>query len=188
LKVKNIQKKRLLDDFFKIDDVYLQFEKFSGDWSEQVRRLNIERGEAAAVLIYLQDKDSLIFVRQFRYAVYAAGESGWIDEIVAGVLDNDSPIECARRECIEEAGYVIEDFDAIGTFYVSPGITNERIHLYIGRCMSSDKKYEGGGLEEESEDILVTEMNCDMARQKLKEGYFSDGKTILALQHFFLNS
>lgn len=186
MQVKILASKRLLDDYFQVDAITLRHEKFDGSWTEPVRRLNLERGEAVAVLIYLQDKDAFVLVRQFRYGVFASGESGWIDEIVAGVIEDSNPIECARRECIEEAGYVIEDLRPIGKIYSSPGITTERIHCFIGYCNSTDKQYSGGGRDDEHEDILIVELPREEARDKLLRGEFRDGKTILALQHFFL--
>ena len=63
MEVKILEKKRVLDGFFKVDDVILQHEKFSGSLSKPIRRLNLERGEAVAILIYLQDRNS--FVSQF---------------------------------------------------------------------------------------------------------------------------
>lgn len=188
MKVRLIKKEYLLNDFFKVDAAELQYERFDGSWSPKVRRLNLERGEAVAVLIYLRDRDSFVVVRQFRYAVYATGQEGWIDEIVAGVLDKEgeSPEECARRECREEAGYEIREMKPIGKIFVSPGITTERVHLFIGYCDSTDRKYPGGGLEAEHEDIRLVEWTREEAKRKLTNHEIEDGKTILALQYFFL--
>ncbi|HEM48939.1 MAG TPA: NUDIX domain-containing protein [Caldithrix sp.] len=186
MKVKIIESKRVLDDFFQVDDVIVQHEKFSGLLSQPMRRLNLERGEAVAVLIYLQDKDAFILVRQFRYAVHISSDSGWIDEIAAGVLEDDNPLACAKRECIEETGYEINKFEKIGFIYPTPGITSERIHLYIGYCNSHDKKHKGGGLDTEHEDIKIIEIPKIQAYKKAAQGKFKDGKTILAIQHFQL--
>ncbi len=186
MKVKIIKRERLLDDFFKVDSAELQHEKFDGSWSPVVRRLNLERGEAVGVLIYLQDTDRFVLIRQFRFAVFEAGESGWIDEIVAGVLDDESPEACARRECLEEAGYALERLENIGTIYVSPGITTERIHLFIGYSRSDLRKTAGGGLDSENEDIQVVEWSRQEAQKRLFARQITDGKTVLALQYFFL--
>jgi len=59
--------------------------------------------------------------------------------------------------------------------------------LYIGYCNSDSRQYSGGGLDAENEDILVLEIPRTKAIQKLKNGEFTDGKTITALQHFLLN-
>lgn len=188
MKVKIIDRECLLDDFFRVDAARLQYEKFDGTFSEPVRRLNLNRGEAVAVLIYLKDRDSFVLIRQFRFALYEAGREGWIDEIVAGVLDKkgESPQECAKREAIEEAGYEIKELEPIGTIFVSPGITTERVHLFIGYCTSEDKKFAGGGLDAEHEDIKIVEWDRETAKRKLMNKEIEDGKTVLALQHFFL--
>lgn len=187
MKVKILDKKRLLDDFFIVDDIRLQHETFDGGWTPTVRRLNLKRGEAVAVLIYLKDKDAFVIIRQFRYAVCESGGDGWIEEIVAGVVDSEEPLDCARRECIEEAGYEIDEFDFMGTVYSSPGITTERVHMYLGLTRSPQKKHPGGGLDEEHEDIQIVELSREEAWQRLKNRSFKDGKTILALQYFFMN-
>jgi GDP-mannose pyrophosphatase NudK len=186
MEVKILEKKRVLDGFFKVDDVILQHEKFSGSLSKPIRRLNLERGEAVAILIYLQDRNSFVLVRQFRYAAYVSSDTGWIDEIAAGVLEDDNPLACAKRECIEETGYEINKFDKIGFVYPTPGITSERIHLYIGYCNSHDKKHKGGGLDTEHEDIKIIEISKDEAYKNAAKGEYKDGKTILAIQHFQL--
>ena len=187
MEVKILNIERILDDFFQVDSARLQFEKFSGGWSAPVRRLNLERGEAVAVLIYLKDVDKFVLIRQFRYAAHVACADGWIDEIVAGVLDDEDPLACAKRECIEESGYEIDDFRLIASVFSTPGITTERVHIFLGLCESTDKKYSGGGLDEEHEDIQLVELSREDARKRLDNGGFNDGKTILALQYFFLN-
>ena len=187
MKVKIISKKRLYKGFLNLDSIELKHIKHDGSWSEAMLRLNLKRGEAAAVLVYLKDTDSFILVNQFRYACYENGESGWIDEIVAGVFDeNDTAETCAKRECIEETGYVIENLKFVNNIYVSPGITNERITIFIGIGNSNDKKYSGGGVSHEHEDIRIVEYSKKKAYELLKSGYFKDGKTIIALQYFQL--
>lgn len=188
MNVKIIKTERKLNDFFVVDKAYLQYEKFNGQFSETVFRFNLNRNEAAAVLIYLEDKDRLLLIRQFRYADYAKGAGGWIEEIVAGVMEeNETPLQCARRETIEETGYEINRFEHIASAYSTPGITTEFMHLYLGIGQSSDLKHRGGGLDEEHEDIQLFEISREEARERLKNKKIRDAKTILALQYFLLN-
>ncbi|MBD3223701.1 MAG: NUDIX domain-containing protein [Caldithrix sp.] len=186
VRVKIFREDRLLDDFFQVDVAELKHETFDGQWSPLVRRFNLNRGEAVAILIYVQDSDRLIMVRQFRYAVHVTEQNGWIDEIVAGVVEGDNAVSCAYRECIEEAGYEIKDLQEIATIYSSPGITTERIHVFIGYCDQKDKKHAGGGVESENEDIKLVELSREEAYNRLINRRIKDGKTLLALQHFFL--
>ena len=67
-KVQIISEKIVFDDFFKVLESRLQFEKFDGQMSEPVRRLTLERGDAAAALLWQRDKQRLLLVEQFRHA------------------------------------------------------------------------------------------------------------------------
>jgi nudix-type nucleoside diphosphatase (YffH/AdpP family) len=187
LKVEVQKRETLLDDYLKINVAELKIEKFDGEMSQPFRHLNLQRGEAVAVLIYLEDKNSFVFVNQFRFAVFETGDDGWIDEIVAGVLEDDTPIECAKRECLEETGFKIERFKFLGCVFASPGITSERTHLYIGFCKSSDQLNGGGGVDHEHEDIKVIEIPRKEAVKKLNNLEITDMKTVLVLQHFLAN-
>ena len=187
MQVKILEKQRLLSGFFDVDVAMVQFEKFDGGFSAPVKRYNLLRGEAVAALIYLQDVKRLVLIRQFRYADYAHRCQGWIEEIVAGVIDEgESPLECIRRETIEETGYEVNEFQHIASVYSTPGITTERVHIYLGIANSSDLKHSGGGLDVEHEDIQLLEWTTEEAKDKLMQGKLEDAKTILAMQYFFL--
>jgi len=188
MQVKIEETKRLLAGFFDVDVATLQYEKFAGGFSESVKRYNLKRGQAVAVLLYLEDSQQLLLIRQFRYAVYATGDGGWIDEIVAGVIDPGENAEtCARREALEETGFQVNKLEKIATVYSTPGITTEQIHVFMGYTNSQDQLHAGGGLEEEHEDIQLLLLNRQEAWQALQEKRFKDAKTILALQYFFLS-
>ena len=71
MKVKITQPPHLiLDDFFQVEAVQLQFERFDGQMSPEVRRLNFRRGDSVAALLYHRDSGQLILVNQFKYPTY----------------------------------------------------------------------------------------------------------------------
>ena len=78
-KVHIISDKVVFDDFFKVLETRLQFEKFDGQMSPPVRRLTFERGDAAAALLWHRDRQRLLLIEQFRHATYKKGP-GWIIE------------------------------------------------------------------------------------------------------------
>ena len=181
MKVKVLRESREYDGFFKVDKAVFQHEKFDGTMSEPVTRLNFNRGDAVAVLLYDEEKDSVVLVRQFRYPAYVNDGPGWLLEIVAGVIEEGcDAVSTARRELIEEAGYNADNLELIGRFYLSPGGCSERIYLYLGTSLSRDGS--GGGLDSEHEDIQVVEMPLAEAMKMIGTGEICDAKTVIALQ------
>lgn len=174
-------KNRILDDFFKVDEVHLSFEKFDGSMSEVVRRLNFERGDSVAAVLHHRERDAVFLVNQFRYPTYEKGP-GWITEIVAGMIDEGEDPEVAmRREILEETGYLVERLVHISDFYLSPGGSSERIFLYCAEISGAGPAEKGGGLAAENEDIRLIELSTAEAFGQLDRGDIHDAKTIVAL-------
>jgi ADP-ribose pyrophosphatase len=180
--IKNV--KCVFDDFFKIDEAILQFEKFDGTMSPELRRLNFNRGNSVGILVYNLTRNSVIFTKQFRYPVFASAPAqAWVLEIIAGMIDNEQhPEKSAIREIAEETGYQVAEVTFISQFFVSPGGTSEKIHLFFASVRDDDAKFAGGGLEEEGEDIQVVQISIREVMKMLKNGQFQDAKTIIALQ------
>jgi nudix-type nucleoside diphosphatase (YffH/AdpP family) len=181
MRVRILKESREYDGFFKIDKAVLQYERFDGEMSEEITRLNFNRGDSAAVLLYDEKKDSVILVKQFRYPAYVNDGPGWILEVVAGAVERGrDAVSVARAELLEEAGYHVGDLEPISRFYVSPGGTSERIYLYLGHAHR--KISSGGGLISEHEDIQVLEIPLDEAMEMVEAGEICDAKTMIALQ------
>jgi ADP-ribose pyrophosphatase len=177
-----IQERQLvLNDFFKVEAARLQFEHFDGSMSPVVRRLNFERGDAAAALIFNPKTQTILLIDQFRYPTYEKGP-GWVTEVVAGMIDeNDSPETTIKREIFEEIGYEVTHLEQIAMFYVSPGGSSERIFLYYAEVQEAQKQAAGGGLASEQEDIRPVEMSLDQALEHVRAGTIADAKTIIGL-------
>lgn len=181
-KVSIEQKKYILDDFFKIEEAHLRFELFNGKMSPLVRRLSLERGDSAAVLVFNQTTEKLILISQFRYPAYK-NKDGWIIETIAGMVDpGETPEEAARREVQEETGLDIDAFEHIASFYPSPGGSSERIYLFYSEVSGEKAKYkETGGLIGHGEDIKALEISLADALKKIKLGEIVDAKTIMGI-------
>ena len=87
-----------------------------------------------AVGVVVLDGDQLWLVRQPREAVGVPD----LLEIVAGKLDEvgEDPLDTAKRELAEEIGKRAEHWESLGSFYTSPGFTNEEIHLFLATGIS----------------------------------------------------
>jgi nudix-type nucleoside diphosphatase (YffH/AdpP family) len=183
MKKVDIEEKRyILDDFFKVEEAYLQFELFNGKMSDTVRRLSLERGNSVAVLAFNLETKKLILIRQFRYPPYKNGH-GWTIEAIAGIIDSgETPEEAARREVQEETGLSIVALEHISTFYPSPGGSSEQIYLYYSEVSgASTMNNKPGGMVNEGEDIISLEITLDDALLKIRSGEIMDAKTIIGI-------
>jgi len=177
-------RRRLLDDFFKVDDAELSFERFDGSMTPPVRRLVFERGDSVAAVVFDRDAERLLLTEQFRFPTFEKGP-GWLIEIIAGMIDRgEQPEVSIRREIEEELGYRANHIEHIATFYVSPGGSSERIWLYYAEVGEAGHVSAGGGLPGEHEDIRVVSIPPEEARTTLKDGKIADAKTIVGLQWF----
>ncbi len=180
-KVEILSRKRLFNDFLKIDEGHVSYQQYDGTMSGPVRRLVLERGDAVAALVYHSDWNEYLLVEQFRFPTHGQGP-GWLTEIVAGVLEvGEEPEECVRRELEEEIGYRPAQLEHLSTFYVSPGGSSERVFLYYARVSEADKVGEGGGLLEEHEDIALVRYTPQALQAALHDGSLQDAKTLLAI-------
>lgn len=142
----------------------------------------LDSGEAAAVLPYDLARRKVILVRQFRAPVmHIEGHPDFL-EAVAGLLDGDEPEACARREAMEEAGLRVERLEPLGHFWSAPGITTERLHLFLAPYTEADRIGEGGGLADEHEEIEVMEFGFEDLAGLLARNAIADMKTMILVQ------
>lgn len=173
---------------FKVVEAKLRHEKFDGTMTEEMTRLNLERGDAVAAIVHNPADDTILFVEQFRYPTYHKTGDGWIYELPAGIVEEgEDPDYTMEREIEEETGYSVANLHHLYTFFLSPGGSSERIFLYYGRLASTKKTSKGGGLLNENEYIRTTTMPISEALKKLRAKEFHDAKTILALQWLDMN-
>ena len=159
----------------------MKFEQFDGHMSPTVRRLNFERGDGVAAIVFNSDTDKLILTRQFRYATHTKGE-GWQIETVAGMLGTEEGAEHGiLREIEEEIGYRDAELTLISSFFVSPGGTSERIYLYYAVVNNANKVSEGGGVDSENEDIQILEYHFEELLEMMEAGAITDAKTMIAI-------
>jgi ADP-ribose pyrophosphatase len=179
------ERKTVYQGFFRIDHFRLRHRLYAGGWSPELSREIFLRHNAAAILLYDPQRDTLVLIEQFRLAAHLAGFPAWQLEIVAGIIDKDEPAAAvARREAQEEAGLaVIGDILPIHRFLPSPGGSTETVDLFCGRV---DAGNAGGihGLTDESEDIKVVVKSTDEAFTLLEAGKIQNAFTLIALHWF----
>ncbi|HEU5280914.1 MAG TPA: NUDIX domain-containing protein [Gammaproteobacteria bacterium] len=160
---------------------HIKHRKFNGEWSNTFTRELLERKSAVGVLLYDPTLDKVILIEQFRAGALGREPCPWLLEVVAGVYDsNEAPAEVAEREALEEAGSKILDLEPICEYFVSPGGSNEYLHLFCGRIDASNA---GGvhGLLEEHEDIRAFTLSSDEAFAYLQDGHIKTSPAIISL-------
>jgi ADP-ribose pyrophosphatase len=179
---KVLQRHRILDDFFKVDEAQVSYERYDGTMTPPVRRLVFERGDSAAALVYHTQTRSVLMTEQFRFPTLEQGP-GWLLEVPAGMVDRgEQPEATMRREIEEEIGFRVDELRHIATFYVSPGGSSERIWLYYAEVSEARRVSDGGGKPSEQEDIRVISVPLERLAAALENGELVDAKTIVGVQ------
>lgn len=181
VKVEVIKEKILSENWFVLRNFTYDLTTKNGETLRHKREV-YDRGDGATILLYNREKNSVILTRQFRIATWLNGnQSGMLIEACAGLLDEDAPEDCIRKEALEETGYQPGRVEKIYDLYMSPGGVTERLHFFAAQYNESLRAAAGGGVEDE--DIDVLELTFPEAWEKVKTGQIKDGKTVMLLQH-----
>jgi 8-oxo-dGTP pyrophosphatase MutT (NUDIX family) len=113
--------------------VTLRRDRFRHEDGEEVAREVVAHPGAVGVVV-LDEERRLWLVRQPREAIGVPD----LLEIPAGKLDEEgeSPLEAGRRELAEEIGKRAEHWEPLGSFFTSPGFTDEEVHLFLATGIS----------------------------------------------------
>ena len=184
-RIKNINRTILSKKYFTLSQVKFNYQLKDGNWVENKWEV-LERGNAAAALLYNTEKQTVILVKQFRLPAYMNGvEDGFLLEVPAGMLENNdtSAEEAIKRELLEETGYNIPKLTKVYSAFATPGSSTERFSCFVGEYSDEIKVHRGGGLDAENEDIEILEIPFTKAIEMMANGGIIDAKTIMLLQH-----
>lgn len=188
-RIKNMVRKVLSRKFFTLYEIQFEYQMKNGNWVKNTWEV-LERGNAAAALLYNTKKRTIILVKQFRLPAYLNGiDSGFMLEVPAGSLDKKdiNAEEAMKRELLEETGFEIPKLNKVYNAFATPGGSTERFSCFVGEYDDDMKIAKGGGLDQENEDIEIIEMPFDMALEQMKLGQIVDAKTIMLLQYAQIN-
>jgi nudix-type nucleoside diphosphatase (YffH/AdpP family) len=144
------------------------------------RREIEDHGSAACVLPYHPQRKTAVLVRQFRAPVqYATGEMQTL-EAIAGVVDEPDPSATACREAQEEAGLELGPLENCGMAWTMPGISTERMHLFLAEYRGSPRAEPGGVDDDES--VTAHEIPLSELARLADAGGVLDMKTLLLVQ------
>lgn len=138
----------------------------------EIRKKGCIQHPGSVVIIPFTDDGQVILIRQYRI-----GAEENLLEIPAGTLEPDEePRLAAERELQEEAGFFPDTLIPLDGFYISPGISNEYMHLFIARDLRPSEL-----AQDEDEIIEVMPMPLAEALRKITSNEIRDAKTIVGL-------
>jgi len=181
--VRNIKKELLSDNWYTLNKVTFEYQREDGTWETQIREA-YDRGNGAAILLYNIQKGTVVLTRQFRMPTFLNGNTdGMMVEVCAGLLEKGNAEQTIKMEVEEETGYKIDHVKKVFEAYMSPGSVTEILYFFIGQYTDAMKVGEGGGAEDETENIEVLELPFKKALQMMETGEIRDAKTIMLLQY-----
>ncbi|MFH1975733.1 MAG: L-threonylcarbamoyladenylate synthase [Pseudomonadota bacterium] len=134
--------------------------------------IDIIRHPGASAMVPMLNKNTVLLVKQYRYAA-----KDYIWEIPAGTLNpGESPLECAKRELIEEIGYSAAKMEKLTEIVPVPGYSDERIHIFL----ATDLVKAVQNLDRD-EILNVHEVKMEVALEMIAKGEIIDAKTISGL-------
>jgi class 3 adenylate cyclase/8-oxo-dGTP pyrophosphatase MutT (NUDIX family) len=130
----------------------------------------VQRPGAVVIIPQLED-GRLMLIAQYRFAVGAT-----LLEFPAGTLEpGEAPLDCARRELIEETGYRADHWRALGILYPSPGYCDEKQYLFVATGLAPEH-----AAGDDDEMIEVKRLTVQEVERIIADGALVDAKSSAA--------
>ena len=188
-----LKEKLAYPGYCKVKQLDLQYAMFQGGKTHSIQRDLICRPPSISVLLVAPASEKVVMLEQFRLGAYGQLDSPWLLEIVAGVVDGndtlsaeDNIIDTVYREIKEETGCEVLSLLPICNYLMSPGISNEYMHVFCAK-VKAPSSGEIHGLSEEGEDIKIHVISMEDVFQCLAEGQIVSSPAVIAVQWLKLN-
>ena len=186
--IEHVEEELLHNGYLRVKRLWFRYKRFDGKMSEAISREVLDATDVAVVLPYDPVEDHVVLIEQCRAgAIRDSQETPWLLECVAGMNDKTESLEqLAYRELEEEAGLIGKRMKPVHCYWVSPGISGERIQVFCAE-VDMHSRAQVAGLEEEAEDIKTHIVPADRIQDLLDDGIVNTGPAIMALQWFLLH-
>ena len=129
----------------------------------------------AAVIVPVLKTGEFVLVRQYRTAT-----NKMLLEFPAGTLEEgEAPLECAKREIVEEINYEAKQWKKLVTFYPAPGISSELMHVFLASDLRSKH-----GIVDKDEFLKPRIVTYQGLRKMILTGKILDAKTIIGFFYY----
>lgn len=123
----------------------------------------------AVAILPVVNHEQIVLLRNYRFVV---GETLW--EVPAGTCEPPEPVEkTAIRELEEETGYHAERWTSCGYIFASPGVLDEKLHLFIAEGLTA-----GTARPEPDEQLEPKIVYLSEAVTMCLDGRIKDAKTV----------
>jgi 8-oxo-dGTP pyrophosphatase MutT (NUDIX family) len=128
-----------------------------------------------ACVLAIDDEDFVYLTEQFRYV---AGRKSL--EVVAGAIENESPLEAAKRELKEEVGVTAEEMEEIGVIQLDNSMIKNEVTFFVARKLSFEQPDRDDSEEmktvkikfrEAVENVLSGEINHSLSRALILQAW-----------------
>lgn len=171
----------LVKEKYTFSRVNYELHRANGRWDKHERNL-FRRPDACVLLPYDPGRGRLLLTRQFRLGAYLNDSTPGLLEACAGTLDpGEGPDACIRREAMEEMGLKVGELRFLFEAFVSPAATTEKLYFFVAPYDPDARVADGGGMEEEGEEIEVVETGFAETLREAEAGAIRDGKTLTLL-------
>ena len=134
--------------------------------------LDIIEHPGAVLIIPFLSKQKMIFLYQYRPAV-----KKYLFELPAGTINkSEKPLDCARRELVEETNFRAGKMTLLGKIYPVPGYSTEVIFIFKAEHLSPCD-----GVKDHEEIIKTQVFPKSRIKKMFSQGKIVDAKTISAL-------
>ncbi len=156
---------------FKADRFNIHRVRQTGHDGKEHQR-DIIRHPGAVVLLPIAPDGRVVMIRNYRVSLDRT-----LLEVPAGTMEPGEPAEqTAARELIEETGYRAGKLELLRTFYASPGICDEAMHLFLATDL------ELGAPDREAYELIENQLaTWDQIEGWLQDGTIQDAKTLVSL-------
>ena len=114
--------------------------------------------DSVAILLYHEEKESFLLVKQFRAPVYLNDKTKLCTyELCAGIVDKELTLEnIVREEIDEECGFDVplKSIERITSFYTNVGVSGGCQTLFYAKIDESMKIHSGGGIQDEQIELM----------------------------------